>query len=535
MEILSKISCNFDNVKKALKEKSSSGALCNFTKSIQALSTDLAALARQDSEWFYRALAMEGHLALLSAKTLPVTLPEKINMLRVIFEKLKPHFSRAECLFIFLRIQNLLCYYLIRVEQISLARNILENAETFHDQLEKETSSYYDSEDLFTIEPMDKIEPLNPEKIDKIITNNIQMQAFIYNRLQMTKKYTIYSHAALRRLLQAADGCPREWAANAALLGARLIELREVADARHHLMAAYYVLRACKRSSTLVPETLYKQTDFELSFLELGHYWVKYGLMLFELSKKKLLNQVFNEDTVQDISWSVVDETESMISEINEDPAKREETLSDVKSVLIFPQLDLAELEDKVPLKLVSTIEEARKLFAFTNKWLMKVRKHYDVERHSAQYISCSLQLAELYEHLAFFEKCLEDQYSIQRKRAEVLENLNCLLRNCDNVLPAQVDVLRELSQVQLEMMALNLRRLWRDESQLTLSGSEVPNSTSSDTERTLMETNLNRSSKSVFLRKMEAATSINGKLFRLCSELERPTSSLSTFDTVTL
>ncbi|KAF9822905.1 hypothetical protein SFRURICE_010434, partial [Spodoptera frugiperda] len=292
-----------------------------------------------------------------------------------------------------------------------------------------------------------------------------------------------------------------------------------------------------KKNCKLMPEEFVLQkTDFEIHFLELSHHWVKYGLTLFKMSKKKILNKYFAQTSTGAVSdlWKTVDlmedapdNSEKIDEEFAKDLGAEKSGKGDCtpEKLFTFPSLDLKEIEAKVPLESVCSVEDAKKLFAFIYKWLMRAKHFYDFEHNSAQYISCCLQLAELYEHLAFFERNIDNQYSIQKRRANVLETLNSLLKNCDNVMSVQIDVIRELSQVQLELMALNLQKLWREESHTNIFNMEndadsIINSLDSESNKTLTEKALNTSSKNMFLRKMEAATSINGKLYRLSGQL---------------
>ncbi|KAF9810938.1 hypothetical protein SFRURICE_005364 [Spodoptera frugiperda] len=548
METLTRISTTFENVRTNIKCKNSSERLQNLKKDIQTLTNDLVVLGKENHDQYIRSLAMEGYLALLSAKTMPLSLIEKKNMLQTSFEKLKQFALREECLFIMLRIQNLLCYYMIQLDQVANAREILESMEDLYDQISKsQPDKFLDAEDLFTIETVSNIKRVNPEKIDKVITNNVQMQAFLYNKMNLPQKYTLYNHTALRRQLEMKEGTPQDWALRTARLGNYFTYLNQIGNARHHLCAAYHVLRTCHDNCKLMPEEFVLQkADFEIHFLELSHHWVKYGLTLFKMSKKKILNKYFTQPSTGADLWKTVDLLEDGLENSEKLDEENVKDLGAEKAgkgdctpekLFTFPSLDLKEIEAKVPLESVCSVEEARKLFAFTYKWLMRAKHYYDFEHHSAQYISCSLQLAELYEHLAFFERNIDNQYSIQKRRANVLETLNSLLKTCDNVMSVQIDVIRELSQVQLELMALNLQKLWREESHTNIfnmdtDADSIINSLDSESNKTLTEKTLNTSSKNMFLRKMEAATSINGKLFRLSGQLVARTPSQLSFST---
>lgn len=533
MDQLNTINSTFENVRTAIKTKKSSDSYRHLKSDIQRLSFELVSLGKENHEQLTRSLAMEGYLALLSAKIISLPLVEKRNVLQVAFDKLKPHATKEECLFIFLRIQNLLCYYLIHLDQLALAQNILDNMEDLYDKIGKSKSDqYYDTEDLFSPIPLTSARRVNPEKIDRIITNNIQMQAFIYNKQKCPDKYVCYNYMALRRQLEMKDGTPQEWAMKTARFGNYLTNLNQMANARHHLTAAYHVLRTCHDNCKLIPEEFVLQkADFEMHILELSHLWVKYGLTLFKLSKQKFLNQRFSR--TREDPWTAIDELDEqdvMIEENDKDQGS-EKPIGDytAEELLKFPTLDLTSLEAKVPLNLVSNVVEARKLFNFTQKWLKRAKHYYDMDHYPAQYISCTLQLTELYEHLAFFEADVDNQYYIQKKRSETLENLNILLKSCDNVSSVHIDVIRELSQVQLEMMALNLQKLWREESHTDFTNlDETASSVNSfNSIKTLTEhVSMHVPSKNMFLKKMQAVTSINGKLLRLSGQLSPSTPS---------
>ncbi|KAF9822903.1 hypothetical protein SFRURICE_010432 [Spodoptera frugiperda] len=251
METLTRISTTFENVRTNIKCKNSSERLQNLKKDIQALTNDLVVLGKENHDQYIRSLAMEGYLALLSVKTMPLSLIEKKNMLQTSFEKLKQFALRKECLFIMLRIQNLLCYYLIQLDKNNNAREILESMEDLYDQISKsQPDDFLDAEDLFTVEIVRNIKRVNPEKIDKVITNNVQMQAFLYNKMNLPQKYTLYNHTALRRQLEMKDGTPQDWALRTARLGNYFTYLNQIGNARHHLCAAYHVLRTCHDNFT---------------------------------------------------------------------------------------------------------------------------------------------------------------------------------------------------------------------------------------------------------------------------------------------
>ncbi|VVC86343.1 KIF-binding protein-like [Leptidea sinapis] len=534
--ILNRINKTFETLKNNFKCKNSPDKLPNLKNDIRLLQTDIIVLGRENHDNYRRSLAMEAFLALLTVKTVPLSLIDKRNILQSIYEKMRPYALAEECLFVFLRIQNLLCYNLIQLHLLADAREILEEVEELYDKID-ESKLFYDAEDLFIAEPICNIKTMNVEKINNVITNNIQMQAFLYNKLDLPDKYTMYNHTVLRRQLEMKEGTPQDWALRTARLGNYFTYLNQLDHACYHLCASYHVLRTFHDNCKLMPkEFIVQKADIEVQFLELSHYWVKYGLTLFKLSRKNVLNKFFSQPTLKTDLWKTVnglDDTLSNAGEYFKDigPEKSGKGDSTLNDIFTFPTLNLNNIQNKVPSETVKTPEEARKLFAFTHKWLMRAKHYYDFEQHSSQYISCCLQLAELHEHLAFFEKNIDNQYTIQKRRADVLEALNSLLKTCDNVMTVQIDVIRELSQVQLELMALNLQKLWREESQtnvvdLDTDADYLINSLDSASSKTLTDRTLNANCKNAVLRKMEAATTLNGTLYRLSGQLNAKTPS---------
>ncbi|KAJ2954101.1 hypothetical protein O0L34_g2321 [Tuta absoluta] len=535
METLRRISIIFEGIKKYTSNKTNPEWTHALKRDLQIMSSELQILSQENHELFIRSLAMEAYITLLTVKSLPMTINDKLNILYSNFEKLKPFKMREECLFIFLRIQNLLCYYLIQLERNDTCREILESMEELYDKTTKHNSGrFIDTEDLFSCNALSELKQVSLEKLDRVVTNNIEMQAFLYNKMNMPEKYALYYHTTLRRQLEMKEGTPQDWSQRAARLGSYFIYLNQMTNARHHLCAAYYVLRTCHDRCKLVPEEFIAQKpSFEMRFLDLSHQWVKYGLHLFKLSKKKILSRYFSQttDAVTGADlWKTVDFDDekglcdaSFGDENSKDLGVEKSGKGDFNNtqLFIFPTLNLKSMEVKIPCELIGDVEEARQLFMFTHKWLMRAKRYYNFESQTSQYTSCVLQLAELFEHLAFFENKIDNQYSVQKRRADVLENLNSLLKSSDHMMTVQIDVIRELSQVQLELMALNLQKLWCEESQTNVLHNDndmdsIVHSLDSISNKTLTTKNLSTSSKNLFLRKMEAAVSITNRLTQL-------------------
>ena len=99
-----------------------------------------------------------------------------------------------------------------------------------------------------------------------------------------------------------------------ARLGNYFTYLNQNGNAHHQLCAAYHVLRTCHDNCKLMPEEFVLQkADFEIHFLELSHHWVKYGLTLFKMSKKKILNKYFTQQSSGTNLWKTVDMLEDKL------------------------------------------------------------------------------------------------------------------------------------------------------------------------------------------------------------------------------
>lgn len=117
----------------------------------------------------------------------------------------------------------------------------------------------------------------------------------------------------------------------------------------------------------------------------------------------------------------------------------------------------------EVPTKEINNIQEARELFTHTHKWLKRARLFYTLRDYPLQYVNIILELSELYRYLAFYEKDLDSQYDVNKKRFETLETLSSVLREVRPSCYAtmSIEIIREIMDVQVEMMNLNLKKLY--------------------------------------------------------------------------
>lgn len=105
---------------------------------------------------------------------------------------------------------------------------------------------------------------------------------------------------------------------------------------------------------------------------------------------------------------------------------------------------------------------------------MKRARFFYTLRDFPLEYVTIVLELSELYKYLAFFENTIDEQYNNHRKRYETLETLTSILQevrpNC--YLAVSIDIIKETIDVQIELMNLNLKKLYSIDPQQT---SELP------------------------------------------------------------
>lgn len=150
---------------------------------------------------------------------------EKETIALTTIEMLKPVASTDECLYIYLKLINFASFLLLKTDKLSLPQNLLEEAEAiyFNRKKEKTKSSYFvTGEELFkTTQPNFLSENLT--QVYKIVTSNIQIQAYIYYKVGNYYKFQLYENMVLQRQLESADGSPVLWAKKATSLAAHFL------------------------------------------------------------------------------------------------------------------------------------------------------------------------------------------------------------------------------------------------------------------------------------------------------------------------
>lgn len=129
-----------------------------------------------------------------------------------------------------------------------------------------------------------------------------------------------------------------------------------------------------------------------------------------------------------------------------------------------------------VPVDEILNIEEAKLLFTHTHKWVKRARLYYTLRDYPVQYVNIILELSELYRLLAFYEDDIDSEYNIQKKRYDSLETLSGILKevrpNC--YAAVSVELIREIIEVQIELMNINLKKLYNPDVESNLNENDI-------------------------------------------------------------
>ncbi|KAF5300024.1 hypothetical protein FQR65_LT09281 [Abscondita terminalis] len=372
------------------------------------------------------------YVKLLSMKASLFYEQSKILMLLENFEASKQYLRNALNLiqdfnshpqieFLHQRLMNHLAYLLSKDGDFEESRKLLESACNNSDCNQV---LIYTTNELF--ENLDVDQTDAKSKMNKLVANNFQMLAWIYGKLGQSEVQAAKQHISLRKQLEVDDFDQYDWAYKCIRLAALYLASCNWSSACYHLVAAEVII-----------QRLEKDTDNQANVLrlwgDLSRAWTKYGLHLFVNSKLLFLDQQHPAD-------------DAPIEEKDQNQ--------------FFFGLEINTTD--VPKKIVTNSEEARSLFLHTHNWLKRAKVYYNFRDYPIYYVNTVLDLSELLRFLAFYESDLDSQYNVQKRRADTLETLSTILREVRPQCYASVSVelLRELSEVQIEMMGINLRRL---------------------------------------------------------------------------
>ncbi|KAH1020965.1 hypothetical protein HUJ04_010550 [Dendroctonus ponderosae] len=209
----------------------------------------------------------------------------------------------------------------------------------------------------------------------------------------------------------------------------------------YHLTAAESILNPLEVALIPNPEIHVAQAD-------LARSWIYYGLQLFESSRKSLISKHIESDGIE--------------SEVLKKNSGSSESSSS-KNPYHFQGLEI-ELPKAIPTGLIKNCDQAKGLFAYLQKWMKRARLYYTLRDFPLQYVNLCLDLSELYRFVAFYEEDIELQYAVQKRRYDALETLSNILREVrpSCYMAVSVELTKELIEVQMEMINLNLKKLHR-------------------------------------------------------------------------
>ncbi|CAG9853626.1 unnamed protein product [Phyllotreta striolata] len=395
---------------------------------------------KNDSPHYFKALSMAASILYERAKIcLNLNLLEESKAyLEKGLQLVEKFIDNSQVTFIYLRIVNFLSYIVSRLNDFDKAKNLLEmvvNSEL------KCKPVVYSTDDLFLTTKIE--DNVSKTKLEKLNINNIQMLGWIYYKLGMTNLYAQTIHKGLQLELDINDGDPVHWATRCCRLASFFIIQDMWENARYHLSAAQIVLDAVELTSSTNASFFKAQGD-------LARIWVNYGLQLFGISRKSILEKVWDEN-----------------DEIKPNKKLKSECFT-------FSGMDIR--LPNVPVKEITNVQESRELFSYTHVWLKRARLFYSLRDYPLQYINIILELSELYRFLAYYEKDLDSQYDVTKKRFETLETLSSVLREVRPSCYAtmSLEIIREIIDVQLELMNLNLKKLYNPIEDTALNESDL-------------------------------------------------------------
>ena len=197
-EINDLIDCTIEKINTMTTEKEVNGQQC------------LRLLAMKITMYYERSKLL---ISLGDEKLSQETLITALNMTNDVV-------SKPEIIYLAFRIINHYAYLLSKQCDYETSRSILEYAEKIYNDAKTSTDSikFFGSDDLFAPENFIVPAPETSNKLERLVTNNLQMLAFIYNKQELHDKFAKYHHEVLRRQLECNDEDVTMWAIKSARL-----------------------------------------------------------------------------------------------------------------------------------------------------------------------------------------------------------------------------------------------------------------------------------------------------------------------------
>lgn len=295
-------------------------------------------------------------------------------------------------------------------ENLEHSKEYLERAEKLYNDFKATKQMPADMTDLYKVckdnSPTDSLVIL-----EKAHTLTLYYLAQVFTQLKDVIRSTVYFHITLKRQLECKDDDPIEWAVNAATLSQVFMENNGFKQARHHLSAASFILDKYESDLKQVEES----DEIRAAKIEILRHrkgdvarcWSKYGLLLLNLSKNRLLECVDEEEMPQ-LSLDL----ESL--ELN--------SVTKAEISQVYFQLELSEYENQITDQFVLTYDDAKKVFLNVLSWLNQAKEYYTLEDHASDHVCVVQDVSAAYKALIFFEEDEERQCKMYKRRIDCLE-----------------------------------------------------------------------------------------------------------------
>nr|CAD7269207.1 unnamed protein product [Timema shepardi] len=275
----------------------------NLLETMETRIDDMAAeTADRDGAVRLRLVGMKCALWYERAKSLANTgrETEAIEVLSMTQKLIEPSLTGPELVFMSLIVLNHHSYLLSKRGELDECQALLEKAERVYQGLTSQDGprQMFTEGDLFCAPSTPTRDKETAEKLERLVTNNLQMLVFVHNKKGDHDKFAKYSHLVLRRTLFMKDTDPVVWITRATMLASYLLTKNRFREARHHLCAASAILDQKEHEINYSEEpdvNEERRKEFQQHRADVAKYWLKYCLFLLSVSKTRMMGMFYNE------------------------------------------------------------------------------------------------------------------------------------------------------------------------------------------------------------------------------------------------
>nr|CAD7420826.1 unnamed protein product [Timema poppensis] len=218
----------------------------NLLETMETRIDDMAETADRDGAVRLRLVGMKCALWYERAKSLANTgrETEAMEVLSMTQKLIEPSLTGPELVFMSLIVLNHHSYLLSKRGELDECQALLEKAERVYQGLTSQDGprQMFAEGDLFCAPSTPTRDKETAEKLERLVTNMLQMLVFVHNKKGDHDKFAKYSHLVLRRTLFMKDTDPVVWITRATMLASYLLTKNRFREARHHLCAASAIL-----------------------------------------------------------------------------------------------------------------------------------------------------------------------------------------------------------------------------------------------------------------------------------------------------